>query len=617
MPLKESEQILPPVLSKAVNIGYCKPSHFIVIVLTSFVIFISAAQATDFYVAKTGSDNNDGSADSAFLTINKAASLAMPGDEVIVHEGIYREWVRPARGGDSEENRIIYRAAEGEDVRILGSEQGWGWRQQSNGLWKNVMRDELHGVYNPFRQLTRHPLPVGADESGDGWGWLKYGRWTHRGDIFINGRGLTEKKTLKEVLSLPFTWHVSVEGGWTIVHANFGRKINPNSKHVEFNVRGAAFFPDKVGLNYISVIGFTIMNVASHWAPPTVFQPGAIGTNGGHHWIIQDNIIIHAKAAAISVGIPGQNYESSIRGHHKICNNVILRCGQAGIIGQSWNSNSVICHNHIEDINYRKEFGGWETAAIKHHNADSLVVMNNFIRRVYTVDPEIGAAHGIWNDYSNSNWQVKQNIVMDTQGHTILVEANWEGPNLFANNILLNGTFGSYSTRGDAWAQNLFVDCKQVWENQTWGDRAQIGNARWMNNIFIGGGLDAGIIEDNSIYSHNLYLDSATVSGLDAHSIISPVPSNVSIKESADGISLAFFIDQAVLDITYPLITADLLDLPFSFDATVSKDFVGNQRPLKNVAGPLAELNPGANEIVIYKFSPLYKKALKIINAKP
>jgi len=567
-----------------------------------------------YYVAKSGSDSNVGSSDSPFLTINRAAQAAYPGDEIIVREGTYREWVKPLRGGESEEKRIIYRAAAGEDVRILGSEQGWGWRQQSNGLWKNVMKDELHGVNNPFRQLTRHPLPVGADESGDGWGWLKYGRWTHRGDLFINGRGLTEKKTVREVMNTPFTWHVSIEDDWTIIHANFGRKINPNNKHVEFNVRGAAFFPDKVGLNYISVIGFTIMNVASHWAPPTVFQPGAIGTNGGHHWVIKDNIIIHAKAAAISVGIPSKNFDSSIRGHHKICNNVILRCGQAGIIGQSWNSNSVICHNHIEDINYRKEFGGWETAAIKHHNADSLVVMNNFIRRVYTVDPEIGAAHGIWIDYNNSNWQVKQNIVMDTDGHTILVEANWEGPNMFSNNILMNGTFGSYSTRGDAWVHNLFINSKHVWENQSWGDRPQIGNARWMNNLFIAGGFDTKILEDLTIYSNNVSLDSAVLSPLDQNAIVLTSPSNIIIEENEVGISLSIDLDQTFLENSFPKVTSAKIDLPFSFHLSFNADIEGNSRGENTIAGPFANLSPGNNKKLIYRFSPLYAKALGLID---
>jgi hypothetical protein len=134
-----------------------------------------------YYVAKSGCDSNDGSKDAPFHTINKAASLVMPGDEVIVHEGVYRDRVKPLRGGASEQTRIVFRAAKGEDVRILGSERIWGWRQQSNGLWKNVMRPE---IFNPFRQLTRHPLHVGADESGEGWGWLKYGRWTHLGEVF-------------------------------------------------------------------------------------------------------------------------------------------------------------------------------------------------------------------------------------------------------------------------------------------------------------------------------------------------------------------------------------------------------------------------------------------------
>lgn len=44
-----------------------------------------------------------------FSNIQQAADAAMPGDEVLVAPGIYREDVHPLRGG-SEENRIIYRA---------------------------------------------------------------------------------------------------------------------------------------------------------------------------------------------------------------------------------------------------------------------------------------------------------------------------------------------------------------------------------------------------------------------------------------------------------------------------------------------------------------------------
>ena len=68
------------------------------------------------HVATTGSDSGDGSADRPFRTINRAASLAQAGDTVVVHEGEYREWVRPRRGGLSDQRRITYQAAAGEHV---------------------------------------------------------------------------------------------------------------------------------------------------------------------------------------------------------------------------------------------------------------------------------------------------------------------------------------------------------------------------------------------------------------------------------------------------------------------------------------------------------------------
>ena len=44
--------------------------------------------------------------DHPFKTISAAAAVALPGDTITVHAGIYREWVNPPRGGTSDENRI-------------------------------------------------------------------------------------------------------------------------------------------------------------------------------------------------------------------------------------------------------------------------------------------------------------------------------------------------------------------------------------------------------------------------------------------------------------------------------------------------------------------------------
>ena len=58
-----------------------------------------------YHVSKQGNDKNIGSVEAPFYTINRAAAAALPGDTVIVHEGEYREWVDPKRGGLGESNR--------------------------------------------------------------------------------------------------------------------------------------------------------------------------------------------------------------------------------------------------------------------------------------------------------------------------------------------------------------------------------------------------------------------------------------------------------------------------------------------------------------------------------
>ena len=66
-----------------------------------------------YHVSKSGNDRNTGMAESPFLTIQRAAEAANVGDTVIVHEGEYREWVKPRLGGRSHTQRITYMAAEG------------------------------------------------------------------------------------------------------------------------------------------------------------------------------------------------------------------------------------------------------------------------------------------------------------------------------------------------------------------------------------------------------------------------------------------------------------------------------------------------------------------------
>ena len=585
-----------------------------IVVLGCLIVAPCMVFATDYFVAADGDDADPGTSSAPFRTIGRAAEIAMPGDTVTVRAGVYREWVRPARGGTDEEHRIVYQAEAGADVRIVGSEPATGWEAAESGVWKIDLPAARFGDFNPFATLTRHPEYIELDESGDGWGWLRYGRWTHLGDVFIDGEGLTERESLEGVYASPSSWYSAIDEGVTTIWANFG-DLDPNESSVELNHRPFAFFPEKAGLNYITLRGFTILNVASHWAPPVVFQPGAIGTNGGHHWIIEENIVLYAKAVAISIGNPDEPGDPELGGRHIIRNNVIMRAGQAGIAGQSYNQQSTISNNHIEDTNYRKEFGGWETAAIKLHNGDGLNISGNFIRKVATIDPEVGAAHGIWNDFRNSNWRVDGNIVIGAEGNAILTEANWEGPNLYSNNILIGGRIGTYSSRGDAWVHNLFVNTPQRWENQTWGDRAAVGDARWLSNVFVEVGPQADIDADNSVFDHNVYLDGAVPHDDDRNAVTSADEgSKLTLVESNEGVSLSYFTE-AVVPADHPLVTHESLRLPFSIDVTVSKDFFGEARnDGSNRAGPINLSAMGDTDVSIYVYPGLYYRALQLID---
>ena len=52
-----------------------------------------------YHVSIHGCDTALGTKEAPFRTLNHAASIAVAGDTVRVHEGEYREWVQPQNGG--------------------------------------------------------------------------------------------------------------------------------------------------------------------------------------------------------------------------------------------------------------------------------------------------------------------------------------------------------------------------------------------------------------------------------------------------------------------------------------------------------------------------------------
>lgn len=83
--------------------------------------------ATDYYVAKTGDDANDGSEAAPFLTIEKAAAIMVAGDVCIIKAGTYREILSPANAGTAAAP-ITFRAFGEDEVIISATEPVTGWQ---------------------------------------------------------------------------------------------------------------------------------------------------------------------------------------------------------------------------------------------------------------------------------------------------------------------------------------------------------------------------------------------------------------------------------------------------------------------------------------------------------
>src|SRR6056297_1114270 len=330
------------------------------ILLTAFILTGCTQGNETYHVSKKGSDDNRGTATSPFLTIQRAAHAAHPGDRIIVHEGIYREEVSPPRGGLSDEQRITYQAAEGEKVEIRGSEVVGNWMREDSGTWKTTIPNTLFGDFNPF-----------ADEVEGNW-FNPKGRKHHTGCVYIDGEWLFEAASRRALDTLDKkSWFARVDEDSTILRAAFG-SMDPREHLTEINVRQTVFYPEKPFTNYITVRGFAMRHAAPSWAPPTAEQMALIGTRWSKGWIIENNEISHSINVGISLGKYGDEYdnmeataaaylESIDRarnngwnrdsvGSHIVRNNEISYCEQAGMVGSMGASFSKVVGNHIHHI---------------------------------------------------------------------------------------------------------------------------------------------------------------------------------------------------------------------------------------------------------------------------
>ncbi|HKL98844.1 MAG TPA: right-handed parallel beta-helix repeat-containing protein [Mobilitalea sp.] len=485
-----------------------------------------------YYVDAKAAKDGNGSIERPFRRINEAAKLALPGDEVLVAPGVYREYVDPIHAG-TEDACITYSSTTPLGAVITGSEQIKTWQHYKENVWVCRIANSVFGEYNPYTTLV-------------------YGDWyfatpnKHTGCVYLNNKAMYEATTLVECIKgdvyecswepkeSVYKWYTEqdTDTDETIIYANFQGE-DPNKENVEINVRRRCFMPSTTGIGYHTISRFKIDKAATTWAPPAAFQDGMIGPHWSKGWIIEDCEISNSKCAGISLGKyldpDNDNYftnkqvksptqmerDAVCRGQYhgwlkeKIGSHIIRRCNihhceQGGIIGRMGGVFSIIEDNHIHHINNMMELGGAEIAGIKMHAAIDVIMRRNHIHH---------STMGIWCDWEAQGTRLTQNLLHDNQrpsytknlpgsmmSQDIFVEVS-HGPTLIDNNILLSDASLRFATQGVAMVHNLICGAlTDVGGGTTWRytpyhmpHRTEVmgfmtflhGDNRFYNNIFV------------------------------------------------------------------------------------------------------------------------------------
>ncbi len=440
-----------------------------------------------YYVSAEAFRSGDGTKRHPFKTINEAAKLAGPGDEVIVKPGVYREYVDPQNAG-LPDARITYRSKEPLGAVITGAEIVKNWDKYEGDTWVSRIGNGIFGDYNPYTE----------EVAGD---WYFAGDPVHTGEVYLNGKAMYEATNIEDVLNprpykrswekdeyTKLKWYTKQDEGHTLIYANFGGK-DPNKENVEINVRRNCFYPSKEGIGYITLSGFNIKQAATQWAPPTAYQDGMVGPHWSKGWIIEDCEISNSRCSGITLGKylqPGNNNKWTTKftkdgtqterdnimqaqdegwSKEKIGSHIIRRChihdcGQTGIVGHLGGVFSIIEDNHIHNINNKQDLTGAEIGGIKMHAAIDVIYRRNHIHH---------CTRGIWLDWQAQGTRVTQNLFHDNTppewcditpilglGEDIFIEVS-HGPTLIDNNLLLSPCSCRISTQGVSFVHNLIA----------------------------------------------------------------------------------------------------------------------------------------------------------------
>ena len=466
--------------------------------------------------SKNADDQGPGTREHPFRTIDRAAQLLQPGERVVIAEGVYREMIRPARGGTGPGAMISYEAAPGARVVVKGSRvvtewkpsQGWnfGFDPESH---QPVKAWELHldaslfpDGYNPFE----------VDNVIGNRYWLRYAEdnmatyFRRRGLVFVDGKplepvegamelGATSPRSLNFFSKItwsplfkefsPYAGKVWIEPNGMTLHIRLANDDDPARHVIEVTTQEQIFSPAQRYQSYIRVKGITFMHAGNGFPVP---QRGMVSVNRGNHFIFEDDTFEWANSVGLDIG--NEDWAASAPpqpvGFDVVRGNSFRYCGIEGLGGTGGPRNALVEKNLFEWIGWQDAAMMSESGGTKMHTARNLLFRNNVVRH-------IRHGNGIWLDIGNANVRITGNVFADIPGevnpHAVHIEGS-EELNQIDNNIFSNLTGGILirDTNNVIVAYNLFLDCREVCVDTTSGingPRPIFGHTNDVHNLMV------------------------------------------------------------------------------------------------------------------------------------
>jgi len=434
----------------------------IILSLLFSVLFISVADATQYYVTTSGNDSNPCSIGSPCLTVQHCANIAGAGDTCNVAAGTYREEITLPTSGSSG-NPITFNGAAGS--HISGAALGTGWSLSSGSIYDitvgSITQPTQLYVDGNFLDMAHYPAS---------WAWLSTtsasGNNTTIIDSGISSGGGTPLTSLEVVNStviartasydisqskatgfststgtitispsLRFNmpsgygfylenmlWMITYAGAWaydgsTTLYLRTTGSDNPSGHTIEYSARPYGFYDN--GKNYITIQGFSVDNANTN----DVYVNGAnhvivsgITTNGGLDGInftsvttgtIQNNTIVNALKNGIEMA---SDTSVTLQG------NVIQNAGYVGtpkpVLGSIeayGNTSLTINDNHITNSGYDGII----------YSGNGINVTDNVINNSCLVEDDCGGIYTNTGDLQSNVWTstISGNTVTNSIGN--------------------------------------------------------------------------------------------------------------------------------------------------------------------------------------------------------